>query len=158
MPASNVVLVSFNQITATTPALAAGSLNDVAVTNKKGATGTLEKGFVADFLDVPPAQQFYNFVTTLVTNAITAGVGGGLYGVDQPTLRQQMAVFLLKAKFGLCYVPPPCTGRLSRCALFLQLRALDRGPGRPRESPAAAGAATTAPRIPCAATRWPCSS
>ena len=110
VPATNVVLVSFNQITATTPALAAGSLNDVAVTNKKGATGTLEKGFVADFLDVPSSHQFYNFVTTLVTNAITAGVGGGFYGVDQPTLRQQMAVFLLKAKFGLCYVPPPCTG------------------------------------------------
>ncbi len=45
-----------------------------------------------------------------MTNAITAGVGGGLYGVDQPTLRQQMAVFLLKAKFGICYVPPACAG------------------------------------------------
>ena len=59
---------------------------------------------------MPPAQQFYTYVTTLVTNAITAGIGGGLYGVDQPTLRQQMAVFLLKAKYGLCYVPPGCTG------------------------------------------------
>ena len=65
---------------------------------------------MADFLDVPPAQQFYAFVTKLVTNAITAGIGGGLYGVDQPTLRQQMAVFLLKGKYGLCYVPPACTG------------------------------------------------
>jgi hypothetical protein len=37
-------------------------------------------------------------------------VGGGNYGVNQPTLRQQMAVFLLKAKNGLCYVPPPCAG------------------------------------------------
>jgi hypothetical protein len=37
------------------------------------------------------------------------GVGGGNYGVDQPTLRQQMAVFLMKAKHGLCYTPPPCT-------------------------------------------------
>ena len=48
-------------------------------------------------------------MTTLVSNAITAGVGGGNYGVDQPTLRQQMAIFLLKAEHGLCYVPPPCT-------------------------------------------------
>ena len=56
------------------------------------------------------ARQFYSNVTTLVTNAITAGIGGGLYGVDQPTLRQQMAVFLLKAKYGICYVPPGCTG------------------------------------------------
>jgi len=45
-----------------------------------------------------------------VSNAITVGVGGGLYGVDQPTLRQQMAVFLLKGRHGLCYTPPPCTG------------------------------------------------
>ena len=33
-----------------------------------------------------------------------------MYGVDQSTLRQQMAVFLLKARFGVCYVPPPCAG------------------------------------------------
>ncbi len=109
-PATSVVVTNFNQMTAVAPALAAGSLNDVVVTNTEGTTGTLEKGFVADFLDVPPAQQFYTYVTTLVTNAITAGIGGGLYGVDQPTLRQQMAVFLLKAKYGLCYVPPGCTG------------------------------------------------
>ena len=64
---------------------------------------------MADFLDVPAAQQFHAFVTTLVSNAITAGVGGGLYGADQPTLRQQMAVFLMKARHGLCYTPPPCT-------------------------------------------------
>ena len=60
----------------------------------EGLTGTLVKGWVSDFLDVPGGQQFYSFVTTLVSNAITVGVGGGLYGVDQPTLRQQMAVFL----------------------------------------------------------------
>jgi len=80
------------------------------VTTPDGTTGTLVKGWVSDFLDVPEAQQFHSFVTTLVSNAITVGVGGGLYGVDQPTLRQQMAVFLLKSRHGLCYVPPPCTG------------------------------------------------
>ena len=35
-----------------------------------------------------------------------------MYGVDQPTLRQQMAVFLMKAKHGLCFVPPPCTTQI----------------------------------------------
>jgi hypothetical protein len=30
--------------------------------------------------------------------------------VDQSTLRRQIAVFLLKARHGLCYTPPPCTG------------------------------------------------
>ena len=58
----------------------------------------------------PAGQQFYSFVVTLVSNGITAGVGAGLYGVDQGTKRQQMAVFLLKAEHGLCYTPPPCTG------------------------------------------------
>jgi len=56
------------------------------------------------------ANAFHAYVTTLVSNGITAGVGGGNYGVAFSTLRQQMAVFLLKAKFGICYVPPPCTG------------------------------------------------
>jgi len=101
-----------HSLTSVSPALAPGTVNDVAVTTPDGTTGTLVKGWVADFLDVPGNQQFYSFVTTLVSNAITAGVGGGLYGVDQPTLRQQMAVFLMKAKHGLCFTPPPCTTQL----------------------------------------------
>jgi hypothetical protein len=109
-PATGVLVLDFNHISASAPALPAGSLSDVVVTMPEGTTGTLEKGFVSDFLDVPPVNQFYFYVTTLVSNAITAGVGGGLYGVDQPTLRQQMAVFLLKGKHGICYAPPHCTG------------------------------------------------
>jgi hypothetical protein len=80
------------------------------VTNTEGTNGTLAKGWVADFLDVAAGHQFYDFVTTLVSNAITVGIGGGLYGVGDNTLRQQMAVFILKAKHGLCYTPPPCEG------------------------------------------------
>jgi len=97
---------------ATSPALNPGTVNDLVVTTPDGTTGTLIKAWVADFLDVPGSQQFYTFVTTLVSNGITAGVGQGLYGVDQPTLRQQMAVFLMKARHGLCYVPPPCTTQI----------------------------------------------
>ena len=107
--ATGVNVASYNQITATTPALAPGSLNNVTVTNTDTSTGTLPNGWIADFLDVPGSQQFYLFVTTLIRNAITVGVGSGAYGVGQDTLRQQMAVFLLKARHGICYVPPPCT-------------------------------------------------
>jgi hypothetical protein len=96
---------------ASSPLLAPGTVNDVVVTTSDGTTGTLVKGWVADFLDVPEAQQFHGWVTTLVSNAITVGIGGGLYGVNQPTLRQQMAALVLKARHGLCYVPPPCTGQ-----------------------------------------------
>ena len=112
MAATNVNVANYNEITATTPALAPGSLNDFVVTNTDGSVGTLPNGWIADFLDVPGSQQFYQYVTTLVRNAITAGVGGGNYGVAQDTLRQQMAVFLMKSEHGLCFTPPPCTSAL----------------------------------------------
>jgi hypothetical protein len=108
--ATGIAVDSYTSISATTPALTAGTANDLVVTNADTTTGTLVKAFVADFLDVPSTQQFYAYVTTLVSNAITAGIGGGLYGVNDDTLRQQMAVFILKGKHGLCYTPPPCTG------------------------------------------------
>ena len=108
--ASSVVIADDRTITATSPALGPGTASDITVQDPSGISGTLIKGFLVNFLDVPPAQQFYSYVTTLVQNGITVGVGGGNYGVVQPTLRQQMAVFILKSKHGLCYTPPPCTG------------------------------------------------
>ena len=108
--ATAVGFVDDHSLTSTSPVLSPGTVHDVVVTTPDGTTGTLLKGWVADFLDVPGSHQFYSFVTTLVSNAITVGVGGGNYGVDQSTLRQQMAVFLLKGKHGLCYTPPPCQG------------------------------------------------
>jgi S-layer homology domain len=107
--ATSVVVADYNHITATTPSLPPGSLNSVTVTNTDGSAGTLPNGWIADFLDVPGGHIFYSYVTTLVRNQITVGVGSGNYGVTQNTLRQQMAVFLLKAEHGICYVPPPCT-------------------------------------------------
>jgi hypothetical protein len=101
--------VNTQTLTTTSPALAPGTVHDIVVTTPANI-GVLKNGWVSDFLDVPGGHQFYAFVTTLVSNTITVGVGGGNYGVDQGTKRQQMAVFLLKAKNGLCYVPPTCTG------------------------------------------------
>jgi hypothetical protein len=109
-PAGNVVRVSDVEITAETPALPPGSLNDVVVTNPDTTAGTLLKGWVADFLDVPDSHQFYEFVTRLVSNGVTVGCGGGLYCVADPTTREQMAVFLIKARLGFCFNPPPATG------------------------------------------------
>ncbi len=109
IPATDVDVQSSTQVEARTPALAAGALSDVTLTNVDLSSGTLSKGYVTDFNDVPQNHTFHAFVTTLVSNGITAGVGGGNYGAASNTLRQQMAVFLLKAKYGVCYVPPPCT-------------------------------------------------
>ena len=102
-----------HQLNAVAPAFAPGTSQDVVVQTPDGTTGTLIKGWVADFLDVPQAQIFHSFVVTLISNGITVGVGGGNYGVTQDTLRQQMAVFLLRAKYGLCFVPPPARSRSS---------------------------------------------
>ena len=107
---SNVVRVSDVEITADAPTLAPGSLNDVVVVNPDTTTGTLLKGWVADFLDVPAGNQFHANVTRLVSNGVTVGCGGGLYCVDNPTTRSQMAVFLIRARLGFCFTPPPATG------------------------------------------------
>ncbi len=110
VPGTNVTVTNVTSMTADAPALPAATVNDIVVTNTDGTAGTLKKAWIVDFLDVPPSQQFYTWVTTLVSNAITVGIGGGNYGVADPTLRQQMAVFLLKGRHGLCYTPPPCSG------------------------------------------------
>jgi hypothetical protein len=61
------------------------------------------------FTDVPPANPFYRFVETLLHTGVTSGCGGTSYCADASTTREQMAVFLLRAKEGGAYQPPPCT-------------------------------------------------
>jgi uncharacterized repeat protein (TIGR01451 family) len=63
-----------------------------------------------DFLDVPPPHVFHDFVDTIARNGVTAGCGAGNYCPDNPNTRAQMAVFLLKSKYGSGHVPPPATG------------------------------------------------
>jgi len=63
-----------------------------------------------DFLDVPPADPFHDFVNTVARNGVTAGCGGGNYCPGAAVNRAQMAVFLLKSKYGAGHVPPPATG------------------------------------------------
>jgi hypothetical protein len=62
------------------------------------------------FPDVPPDNTFYRFVETLFHRQVTGGCAGGDYCPGNPVTRAQMAVFLLKSKFGSAHVPPPCTG------------------------------------------------
>ena len=107
--APSVSVDDYNDITFTTPSLPPGTVNDITVTNTDGSAGTIPNGWIADFVDVPLyGNGFWQWVTTLVRNQITAGIGNALYGVDDPAKRKQMAVFLLKSKYGVCYTPPPC--------------------------------------------------
>ena len=57
---------------------------------------------------LPPANIFHDDIVKLVASQVTVGVGGGLYGVDDPVKRQSMAVFVVKAEHGICYTPPAC--------------------------------------------------
>ena len=127
--ATSVVVVNPNSMTATMPARPAGSLNNVTVTNPSGIAGTLLNGWVADFLDVTSAQQFYFYITKLVANEITVGCGGGNYCRSGPVTRQQMAVFLLKSKHGVCYARRPAGHVFADVPVLQQLLAVDRGTG-----------------------------
>ncbi len=62
------------------------------------------------FPDVPTSHIFYAFVENLFHNGVTGGCSGGNYCPGNPVTRAQMAVFLLKAKLGSDYTPPPATG------------------------------------------------
>ncbi len=62
------------------------------------------------FLDVPPSHPFFSYVETLVSNGVTGGCAPSYYCPNSPVTRAQMAVFLLRSKYGAAHVPPPATG------------------------------------------------
>ncbi len=80
-----------------------------------GAGATLTKTWAlhigGSFPDVPE-DVFYPFVEILLHNFVTAGggCGAGMYCGEDGVLRQQMAVFLLKARYGGAFAPPPASG------------------------------------------------
>jgi subtilisin family serine protease len=75
----------------------------------KGCTPqTASTAIQVHFLDVPFGHPYHVWVNTLGRNAVTGGCGGGNYCPDDPVLREQMAVFLLRSKDGEAYLPPAC--------------------------------------------------
>jgi glucose/arabinose dehydrogenase/regulation of enolase protein 1 (concanavalin A-like superfamily) len=100
------------QLNVVAPALSPGTLDDVVVSNPGllSLSGTLAKGWMADFGDVPQANPFHGDIEILFRNGITGGCAPGAYCPSVAVLRQEMAVFLLKAKHGSGYVPPVCGG------------------------------------------------
>jgi hypothetical protein len=71
-------------------------------------TWTLHVG--DSFPDVPTSHPFYVYIETLFHNGVTVGYSDGNYHPTDPISRAQMAVFLLKGKFGAGHMPPPATG------------------------------------------------
>jgi hypothetical protein len=109
VPATGYVQFGNTSAQVNAPALPAGSINDITITTAAGLVGTLPRGYVAQFADVG-SSGFEGYIAGLVMNGLTVGCGGPNYCPTAPVTRQQMAVFLLRGKLGLCYTPLPCTG------------------------------------------------
>ena len=62
------------------------------------------------FLDVGANDFAANFIEQFFLEGITAGCGGNNFCPNDTVTRAQMAVFLLRAKFGPGYSPPPAVG------------------------------------------------
>jgi RHS repeat-associated protein len=100
---------SANQIHATINAsdiATAGTLAPITVTD--GAATSNSTNFVVDFSDEPNTDPFYPYVTIVAARGITAGCGGTQFCPSTSIRRDQMSVFLLKAKDGSGYTPPAC--------------------------------------------------
>lgn len=87
-----------------------GTLRETIPATLTGSNGCIAT--VVDFLDVPATHMFHTFVNRMVWRGITAGCGAGKYCPDAGVSRAQIAVFLLRSKYGESYVPPPATGNL----------------------------------------------
>jgi S-layer homology domain len=76
-----------------------------------GTTWTLHIG--GSFIDVNPllsTNPFYPFIESIFHHGVTSGCGdGSTFCPLQNTLRQEVAVFLLRGALGPGYTPPACT-------------------------------------------------
>lgn len=76
---------------------------------KYGANYTPPSVAVAPFDDIPLDYWAVDWIAQLKNEGITSGCGGGNYCPGAPVTRAQMAVFLLRTKYGANYMPPDVT-------------------------------------------------
>jgi hypothetical protein len=83
----------------------------VFVLKAKEGAAFVPPAAVGVFTDVPAADPFAPWIEELYNRGVVAGCGAGpTYCPDNPVLRQQMAVFLLKTLLGAGYTPPAAAG------------------------------------------------
>jgi hypothetical protein len=66
-------------------------------------------GALSVFQDVPLSHPLWRYAHSLYNNGITSGCGGAAFCPDAAVTRDQMSVFLLRAKDGSGYLPAACT-------------------------------------------------
>lgn len=64
------------------------------------------------FTDVPAGSFAAAWIEQLANEGITGGCGSGNYCPSNSVTRTQMAIFLLRSKYGSGYMPPPATGTM----------------------------------------------
>ena len=67
-------------------------------------------GASTGFTDVATDYWAAAWIKQLAAEGITGGCGTGVYCPDATVTRAQMAIFLLRAKYGLSYSPPAAIG------------------------------------------------
>jgi uncharacterized repeat protein (TIGR03803 family) len=111
LAASNVQLLDQeNIIAATPPDLSPGTLNEIIIVLPDGTQASLDKAWMADFLDVPQTDRLRPYVERVFRAGLMDGCGGGNFCEGDPVDRSAMVVMALKAKHGPAWAPPECTG------------------------------------------------
>lgn len=101
---------SATQLAAAIPATDLAAAATAVVTVAEGTSVSNPAPFIVSFADVTPAHALYDWVNMMVEHGVTAGCGSGNYCPNNPVTREQMAIFLLKAKHGPTWTPPACVG------------------------------------------------
>jgi hypothetical protein len=108
------LVVTGSPVAWTAPLLPGDYQAHLEVTNTDGMASTAPvtvKVRLYTFADVPPTYWVWSFIENLYAHGVptTCGASPLLFCPDAPMTRGDMAIFLLRAKEGGAYVPPPCT-------------------------------------------------
>jgi len=91
--------------------LYSGSPSGVSVTNIADCSSTMTANlFVPTFGDVSPNNWAWKWIEGLYASSVTTGCGSGNYCPENNATRAQMALLLLRAKYGSGYTPPAAAG------------------------------------------------
>jgi hypothetical protein len=108
------IVVTGSPASWTAPLLPGDYQGHLEVSNADGVASTTPvtvKVRAFTFSDVPPTYWVWSFIENLWTHGIptTCGISPLQFCPDNPMTRGDMAIFLLRAKEGGTYLPPPCT-------------------------------------------------